>query len=348
MADFVRSTWPLGLYTMGGSFWEFGEPDWEHTKYFMLFGVAEEHSSNPLKKNLGKLKGRGAKVVSINPVRTGYSAIADEWVGIRPGTDGLFVAALIHELLKSGSVDLDYLIRYTNASWLVIQDTNAEDHGLFARDAQDEPLCYDKEAKILVNAKLPDISPALVGEFKLKDGRKAVPSFQPLTERYLHERYSPEAVEERTGVPADTIKRIAAELAHTAFKEEITLDIPWTDWAGRKHDKMIGRPVSMHAMRGISAHSNGFHTCRLIHILQILLGTIDCPGGFRYKPPYPKQTPPWLKPSGKPAGNALQNRSAARISASLLALKTFWSTVSGHRNGSIRRSAGMRPWPPMA
>ena len=34
----------------------------------------------------------GAKFVSVNPVRTGYSAIADEWLGIRPGTDGLFVA----------------------------------------------------------------------------------------------------------------------------------------------------------------------------------------------------------------------------------------------------------------
>ncbi len=63
---------------------------------------------------------------------------------------------------------------------------------------------------------------------------------------------------------------------------------------------MIGRPVSMHAMRGISAHANGFHTCRLIHILQILLGSIDCPGGFRYKPPYPKPVPPPLKPFGKP------------------------------------------------
>ena len=36
-----------------------------------------------------------------------------------------------------------------------------------------------------------------------------------------------------TGVPAATIRRIAAELAHAAFKEEITLDIPWTDWKGR-------------------------------------------------------------------------------------------------------------------
>jgi anaerobic selenocysteine-containing dehydrogenase len=55
----------------------------------------------------------------------------------------------------------------------------------------------------------------------------------------------------------------------------------------------------MHAMRGIAAHANGFHTCRMIHILQILLGTIDCPGGFRYKPPYPKPTPPPVKPMGK-------------------------------------------------
>ena len=55
----------------------------------------------------------------------------------------------------------------------------------------------------------------------------------------------------------------------------------------------------MHAMRGISAHSNGFNTCRLIHLLQILLGSIDCPGGFRYKPPYPKTIPPGIRPAGK-------------------------------------------------
>ena len=63
---------------------------------------------------------------------------------------------------------------------------------------------------------------------------------------------------------------------------------------------MIGRPVAMHAMRGISAHSNGFHTCRAIHLLQMLLGSIDCPGGFRYKPPFPRPCPPGPKPAGKP------------------------------------------------
>jgi anaerobic selenocysteine-containing dehydrogenase len=54
---------------------------------------------------------------------------------------------------------------------------------------------------------------------------------------------------------------------------------------------------------GVSAHSNGFHTCRAIHLLQILLGTIDVPGGFRFKPPYPKPPPPALKPAGKDGGH---------------------------------------------
>jgi sulfite dehydrogenase (quinone) subunit SoeA len=83
--------------------------------------VAEDHASNPLKIELGKLKKRGVMVVSINPVRTGYSAIADEWIGIKPGTDGLFAGALVHELLRTQQIDVDYLRRYTNAGWLVIR-----------------------------------------------------------------------------------------------------------------------------------------------------------------------------------------------------------------------------------
>jgi anaerobic selenocysteine-containing dehydrogenase len=41
-------------------------------------------------------------------------------------------------------------------------------------------------------------------------------------------------------------------------------------------------------MRGISAHSNGFQTARALHLLQILLGSVEVPGGYRFKPPYPK------------------------------------------------------------
>ena len=114
-----------GIYTMGGAFWEFGEPDWDRTKLFMIFGVAEDHDSNPIKIGLGKLKARGAKVIGVNPIRTGYNAIADEWVGITPGTDGLFILALVHVLMKAGKIDLDYLARFTNAPCLVDGDPKA-------------------------------------------------------------------------------------------------------------------------------------------------------------------------------------------------------------------------------
>jgi sulfite dehydrogenase (quinone) subunit SoeA len=64
---------------------------------------------------------------------------------------------------------------------------------------------------------------------------------------------------------------------------------------------MVGRPVAMHAMRGISAHSNGFHTCRALHLLQLLLGAVDAPGSFRYQPPFPRPVPPANRP-GKTRG----------------------------------------------
>ena len=288
-----------GLYTIASAFWEFGEPDWEHNKYFMMFGVAEDHDSNPIKTGLGKLKGRGAKFVSVNPVRTGYSAIADQWIGIRPGTDGLFVMALIHELLKAGRIDEEYLVRYTNVHWLVIDNPGGADHGLYIRDDDGVAQCWDGEKQALASVADVDAKPILVGDVTLPDGRRAVPSFQRLAEQYLDERYAPEAVAAETGVPAETIRGIAADLARVAFEEAIELPIRWTDSFGRSHDKVIGRPVAMHAMRGISAHSNGFHTCRAIHILQLLLGSIDVPGGMRYKPPYPKALNSLPKPFGR-------------------------------------------------
>ena len=285
-----------GLYTLGGSFWEFGEPDWEHTRYLMLWGVAEDHDSNPIKLGLGKLKAHGAKIVAINPVRSGYGAIADEWIGIRPGTDGLFAFALIHELLKTDRIDLDYLVRYANAHWLVIKNPGGTDDGLFARDTQGNPLCFDKQSNGMADANAIDIAPAVVGEYELPDGRRATPVFHLLAERYLDPQYSPDAVSERCGIPADTIRRIARELAEAAFDSKFSLPIAWTDTHGRRHEEMIGRPVSMHAMRGISAHSNGFHTCRAIHLLQMVLGAVDAPGSFRYQPPYPKPIPPANRP----------------------------------------------------
>lgn len=281
-----------GIYTMGGAFWEFGQPDWDRTKLFMIFGVAEDHDSNPIKMGLGKLKARGARVIGVNPIRSGYNAIADDWVGITPGTDGLFILALVHELLKAGKIDLGYLIRYTNAPYLLNAHDGPE-KGLFLRGEDGKPLVRDRRTGQAVAWDTPGISPDLGNGIEI-GGVTHLPVFRHLADRYLSDDYAPENVSERCGIPAPRIRAIAAEIARVAFEEEITIDQPWTDFRGVKHDKMVGRPVAMHAMRGVSAHSNGFQTCRALHLLQILIGSIETPGGFRFKPPYPK--PPEAHP----------------------------------------------------
>ena len=292
-----------GLYTLGYAFWEFGDPDWDRTKYFMLWGVAEDHNSNPMKIGIEKLKSRGGKFVGINPARTGYQAVADEWVPIRPGTDAMLALSMIHVLLSRDLFDWDFLIRYTNAPFLVVQTPGEKGDGLIYRDEAGQPLAWDLKKEAFVNGLDASCHPALFGEYKTPDGRTVKTVMTLLAERYLDERFAPVNAAKICGVPAATIERLALEMAHVAFKETIEVAVEWTDWAGRKHDKFIGRPVSMHAMRGVSAHSNGFQAARAIHFLQILLGTIDCPGGFRAKPPYPRPVPS----PGKPARHSAPN-----------------------------------------
>jgi anaerobic selenocysteine-containing dehydrogenase len=289
-----------GMYTLGGSFWEFGEPDLEHARLFLMFGVAEDHDSNPLKLGLAAMKARGGRIVAVNPVRTGYAAIADDWLPIRPGTDGLLVLALVHELLRAGRIDAPYLADCTDAGWLVVEAPGTAEDGLYARDPAGRPLCRDRRSGALLPADDPAAAPSLRGTVTLPNGWRARPVFEILAERFLDPGFGPEAAEGPTGIPAATIRALAAELARAAFEAPPFVAEPWTDWRGRRHEGVVGRPVAIHAMRGISAHANGFQTCRAIHLLQLLLGAIDRPGSFRFKAPYPRPIPPGPLPCGKP------------------------------------------------
>ena len=59
---------------------------------------------------------RGAKVVVVDPYRTGTAAQADMHVMVKPGTDGAVATAMLHVLFKEGFADRDYLARYTDHS----------------------------------------------------------------------------------------------------------------------------------------------------------------------------------------------------------------------------------------
>ncbi|MCW2306269.1 anaerobic selenocysteine-containing dehydrogenase [Rhodobium gokarnense] len=290
------------IYTIGGSFWEFGGPDLERSKLFVMIGTAEDHHSNPLKAEISKFKRNGGRFIAINPVRSGYAAIADEWVPIKPGTDGALFLALIREIIKVGLYDRDFLWRYTNAPQLVNLDEASQEHGKFVRaDIEVEEGCFDAPNTMWwdLNKDTPVVThtdgaePRLLGEFELKDGTPVKPAFQLLLERV--EQYTPEWAANITGIPADTIRRLAYEMGVVARDQKIELPIAWTDAWGKDHDTVTGNPVSFHAMRGLAAHSNGFQTIRALSILMTLLGTIDRPGGFRHKAPFPRPIPPCPK-----------------------------------------------------
>lgn len=291
------------IYTIGGSFWEFGGPDLDHARLFVMIGTAEDHHSNPMKIALSKFKRAGGRFISINPVRTGYSAIADEWIPIKPGTDGALLMALLHELIASDLIDRPFLQRYTNAPQLVVLE-DGEREGLFAFDPAAGPpgdgrnphnkLVWDL-ASGSVKAAYPEgiaegCEPALEGHYRLADGTRVAPSFELLRERVA--TCTPEWASQITGIPAERIRKLARELGETALQQAFELPIPWTDAWGKQHPTTSARPVAFHAMRGLAAHSNGFQTVRALAVLMSVLGTIDAPGGFRHKAPYPRHIVP--------------------------------------------------------
>ena len=59
-------------------------------------------------------KERGAKVVCVDPYRTGTAKSSDIHLAVRPGTDGALAVAVMHVLFAEGFADRDYMARYTD------------------------------------------------------------------------------------------------------------------------------------------------------------------------------------------------------------------------------------------
>ena len=60
-----------------------------------------------------KAKERGAPIICIDPIRTRTAMQCDEWIPIRPGTDGALALGMMHVLFARGMQDRDFLERYT-------------------------------------------------------------------------------------------------------------------------------------------------------------------------------------------------------------------------------------------
>ena len=79
-------------------------------------------------------KGRGAKIIHVDPRFTRTSAIADLHVPIRAGTDIAFLGGLVNHVLSNDLDFREYVVAYTNAATIIDEDfRDTEDlDGLFS------------------------------------------------------------------------------------------------------------------------------------------------------------------------------------------------------------------------
>ena len=59
-------------------------------------------------------KGRGAKLVVVDPYRTGTAAVADMHLPLRPGTDGALACAVMHIAFRDGFADRAYMATFAD------------------------------------------------------------------------------------------------------------------------------------------------------------------------------------------------------------------------------------------
>ncbi len=72
-----------GFLHIKNAAWKY-DPDLVRTKLFIMNETTEDRHINSIKITLVDLKRNGGKFIAINPVRSGYAGIADEWVPIKP------------------------------------------------------------------------------------------------------------------------------------------------------------------------------------------------------------------------------------------------------------------------
>ena len=98
-------------------------------------------------------------MIGVNPIRTGYNAVADEWVGITPGTDGLFILSLVHELMQRRQDRSGLPGALHQRARSGEQRSRSAEHGLLLRDEDGKPLVIDRKTGKLTPFDSPACSP---------------------------------------------------------------------------------------------------------------------------------------------------------------------------------------------
>lgn len=245
------------------------EPDLDHCRLLVLFGSQKGsisgHDTMKSAMGMANARERGMKVVVFDPICSPTASKADEWIPLRPGTDGAVALAMLHVLVNELHImDKAFLAQQSNAPYLVGPS------GQYMRHAQSgKPLVWDT-ARQSANA-YDDrglLEPALSGEFEV-GGQRCRPALELLRAHVA--QFTPERVETLSTVPAQTLRRVAREFGAKA-QIGSTLAIDGV--------QMPFRPVCSFAdSRGSTCHTQGVWTGTAIQLLNVMVGAVDVPGG---------------------------------------------------------------------
>lgn len=251
-------------------------PDFRYCNYAIYFGAnkgsGSGHSAMMTTRLAAEARSRGMKFVVFDPMCHQAGGKATEWVPVIPGTDGAVALAMCNIIVNElGTLDTVCLKTKTNAPYLAGPDMR------YVRDKETgKPLVWDvKEGKavpydyrsISSYEEACNIDYALEGEYDV-EGVKSVPTFVRVREHL--KTYTPEMASAISNVPAQTISRIATEFAEAArVGSTITID----------GEELPFRPASAVLFRGGQGHTNSYHTCYAVALLDLIVGAVDVPGG---------------------------------------------------------------------
>lgn len=198
-------------------------------------------------------KERGVKLVVVDPIFTVTASKADEYLGIRPGTDAALALGMMNVIFEKGLHDEDFIRRYSVGPFLVRLDNK-----LFLREKDLVPggsasyLVWDLVAKQPRKAEAPGAPAALSGRYEVR-GIQCATAFQLLQD--LAAQYPPERAAEITEIPAEQIRRFALAYAQS-------------------------KPAAIHTNNGLGRHYHGDLTFRAVCTLGTVTGNIVLPGSM--------------------------------------------------------------------
>jgi anaerobic selenocysteine-containing dehydrogenase len=243
---------PMGMpITFGVQNVEHETKDWANSRFLLIVGANPLDTRIPDAHFIFDAAERGARIVVVDPVYSATASKADTWLQLRPGTDAALALGLVHEILSAGLADLEFVRTYTDACLLV-----RDDDGRRLRESDLRPggdperyVVWDTAAgapAVIGTDRLgmaAGVDAALDGSYRvaLADGTDigVRPGWAHVTAEVG--RWTPERVEEVTGVRADNIRKLARAYA-TESPAAILMGGGSNHWY---HGDLIGRAYAL-------------------------------------------------------------------------------------------------------